>query len=453
MVLTRSEPRRVLLLPSEQGFTAPEWEPEDGVWFQLQARVTNAFATQALGLPVTLLEAQIGSLVKSNGRRVKVYFLEGHDPVWQPPQGSHWAGPGDLPGVTLTVPEMKPLLEEWLAGPVKAAPGQPPAPGWIYPGWLDEVETWVGEKLAAQGIHLTERLEQLKSWSISCLLRFQTSQGDYFFKATPQVFQKEPVFTAFLAEHFPAIVPRVAALNAERGWLLMPDFQATNIRDINDISLWEEAVRRYARFQVDSLGLTGVLFEKGCRDRRLDRLFAQFEAVAYDTPRMVPNPEAGLTPDEIRQVNDLIPVIKAQIAELAAFGLPDALIHGDLNANNIALTASGEIIYYDWTDLSISHPFFDLDALLEWGAPFEDELPDWKKRVRNAYLAEWTGFLPLPELIRAFELSARLAIMVQTLNYHWIVTRIEESGRWEFANDVPYYFRRLLEFQAENLLE
>jgi len=145
-----------------------------------------------------------------------------------------------------------------------------------------------------------------------------------------------------------------------------------------------------------------------------------------------------------------VPILKAQVAELAALGLPDSLIHGDLNPNNIALAETGGFIYYDWTDLSISHPFFDLDAMLEWGSPFEKEIPDWQKRVRNAYLEAWTGFLPMPELVQAFELSARLAIMVQALNYHWIVTRIEKSGRWEFENEVPYYFRRLLEFEGAN---
>lgn len=190
-----------------------------------------------------------------------------------------------------------------------------------------------------------------------------------------------------------------------------------------------------------------LCLKKGCRDRRLDRLGAQFEAVANDTARLVPDSEAGLTQEELKKLRDLIPVIKAQIAELDAFGLPDSVIHGDLNVNNIALTKTGEFIFYDWTDLSISHPFFDLDAMLEWGSPFEKEIPDWQKRVRNAYLEAWTDFLPMPELVRAFELSAQLAIMVQALNYHWIVTRIEKSGRWEFENEAPYYFRRLLNFQ------
>ena len=157
-----------------------------------------------------------------------------------------------------------------------------------------------------------------------------------------------------------------------------------------------------------------------------------------------------MTQEELEQLRGLVPILKAQVAELAAFGLPDSLIHGDLNPHNIALAETGGFIYYDWTDLSISHPFFDLDAMLEWGSPFEKEIPDWQKRVRNAYLEAWTGFLPMPELVRAFELSARLAIMVQALNYHWIVTRIEKSGRWEFENEVPYYFRRLLEFEAAN---
>lgn len=450
MILTRTPPRQVLLLAAEQGYVTPEWEPDPNFWVQHLAREINTFAGAALGLPVTLLETRVGTEFKSNGRRIKAYFLEGHDLAWQSPSGSLWAGPSDLETVRLTIPELKPLLQSWLSGPPAVLPGQPPVPEWTQPGWLAEVNAWVDEKLARQGVRLAGKPEQLKSWSISCLLRFPTDRGDYFFKATPPVFQKEPFFMAFLAEHFPGHIPQIAAIEAERGWMLMPDFQATNLREVDDISMWEAAARRYARLQKASAGLAATLLEKGVRDRRLERLGDQVAAVVADTPRLVPDPETGLTPDELQKLRDLVPVLREIIAELAGLGLPTTLIHGDLNTNNIALNASGRFIYYDWTDLSISHPFIDLDAFFEWGSPFDKTIPDWENRVRQAYLEVWNDLLPQEQLRRALVLSTPLAMMVQGLNYYWIVTRTDQSGSDDFGSAVPYYFRRLLEYMAEH---
>ena len=449
MILTQPDPRRVLLLASEQGYSAPEWELQEGFWTQLMARVTNTFAAEQLGLPVTLLEIRPGNLIKSNGRRAKAYFLEGHDPAWSPPAGSLWIDVATLAQTNLAIPELAPLLQAWLTGPQPAEPDQPPAPEWILPGWLDEVEQWVREQLAHNGVRLTGKLEQLKTWSISCVLRFPTDHGDYFFKATPQVFQQEPFFTAFLAEHFPNEIPQLTAIEPARGWMLMPDFQAQNLENIADIAVWEGAARRYARFQIEALGLTETLLEKGCRDRRLDRLGAQFEAVVTDMLQLPPDLQTDLTPEELAKLADLVPVMKKQIAELDAFGLPMSIMHGDLNSNNVALTKVGQFIYYDWTDLTVSHPFLDLDAFLNWGSRFEKEIPDWQVRVSNAYLEAWTVYLPMDQLIQAFEIAAGLAIMVQALNYYWIFTKIEASGRWEFEDFVSYYFRRILKSQSE----
>lgn len=449
LLLTLDNPRRVLLWPAAGGWTAPEYEPGPGGWFQLMGREINTVASEKLGLPVTTLEVLMGGRRESNGRIVKAYFLEGHDLAWTPPEGCRWVTLADLDSVELAEPQLKPHLQNWLAGSERVAdPAQPPKPGWYHHGWLAEVTIWTRQKLAERSVNLSGRLEQIKTWSISCVLRVPTDAGDYYFKATPQVFAREPYLTAFLAERYPLHFPRITAIEAEPGWMLMPDFNAPNIEDVHDITAWEEVLRQYSRFQIDSLPLTETLLEKGGRDRRLDKLGQQLAEVVADRASLVPNSEFGLTADELARLDALVPVLQAQMAELDAFGLPMAVTHGDLNSRNVACPENEPYIFYDWTDLTISHPFFDLDAFLESDMAFAEEIPNWKERLRNAYLEAWTAYLPKEQLIRAFELTDRLAIMVQALNYHWIVTRIEKSGRWEFESDVPFYFRRLLEYPA-----
>src|SRR6478672_6686914 len=113
IVLTRSNPRQVLLLPSENGWTTPEWVPETSGWVQQAALKINKVAQAQLGLRATILEALPGDQWQSNGRLIKAYFMEGHDPAWSPPVGSQWVGAEELETTRLAQPELKSLLQNW----------------------------------------------------------------------------------------------------------------------------------------------------------------------------------------------------------------------------------------------------------------------------------------------------------------------------------------------------
>ena len=76
----------------------------------------------------------------------------------------------------------------------------------------------------------------------------------------------------------------------------------------------------------------------------------------------------------------------ATVTELSQIGLPDTLEHGDLGASSILITGAGPV-FLDWSDSSISHPFFSMFRLAQDAASL---LPassaESRRRMRDAYL-------------------------------------------------------------------
>ena len=161
-----------------------------------------------------------------------------------------------------------------------------------------------------------------------------------------------------LAGRFPGYVPAPLAVEPERGWFLLPEFDDLLGWD-PPLEVHEELFRRYAGLQRRSAGLTAELLADGCLDRRLDVLEAQVDPLLDD-----PDAVARLMPDEVAELRRLAPALKDACRRLAACGIPDTLVHGDLHPGNVA-RLDGELAYFDWTDACIAHPFFDLHSL-QW---------------------------------------------------------------------------------------
>ena len=142
------------------------------------------------------------------------------------------------------------LLQRWLSS---SQPGAlpPQRVAWARPGWRARAEEWIRQQLGSLGLTLTGPITTRKLWSISCLLRVPTSDGDYYFKAVPPLFGREPALTDVLARRHPGQVPQVVALEAGQGWMLMRGFSGTMLRESDDLAVWQAAVRAYAAIQID----------------------------------------------------------------------------------------------------------------------------------------------------------------------------------------------------------
>ncbi len=373
----------------------------------------------------------------------RVYELEAHPPAWTPPAGGRWTGEGEVRGIPMAEPDERAILQGWFA---EARVGGGPArrPPWARRGWFDVAAGWMKTQLRGLTHVPVAPIEQLRAWERSCLLRACTAAGPVYLKAVPKLFAREPRLTRELAARHPARVPRLLAVDDERGWMLMADFGGRGLDRVPEVARWEEALRRYAALQIDSIGWRDRLITLGCPFRPLEDLAAGIAPLLGDTDALLLDRDGGLTSDQIVNLRALAPQLEAACAELAGYAPPYALEHGDLHPANIIATDDGDILFFDWSDSSVAHPFLSLvrDFFAEAARVLPD-VPDLRARLRDAYLEPWTAFAPPERLVAAFELAQALAPLHYAVGYHrFILPRL--GARWEMERMLPYFLKMLL---------
>lgn len=435
-LIPHPEEPRLLLLPEENGWALPCWTTDNGGSWDRIAPV-NRGMQERLGIRLTTLRVVYRRDDSEAQRGVQALAMESHDSAWSPPDGGRWIGRAELETLTLAPPEHRLLLEEWFA---EAEDGGLPVqrPPWARPGWFAEAAAWMQAQMARRGFRLTEPVAQFKTGTISCLLRARAAGETFYLKASPAMFAVETRLTQFLAERYPAHIPRLLAWDMERRWLLMHDMGGEKLGKTEDLAQQEEALRAYAEMQKEMTAEVARLLAMGCRDRRLEAFQAEAEAALTETDWTRPGHPKGLTEEEAARLRALAPRLAALCDELEAFGLPATLDHGDLHLWNI-VTAEGQSVFFDWSDGCVSHPFFSMTPLLEH-AP-----PGTKERLRDAYLEPWTACAPRERLRAAFERSQTLGWLNHALSYRWIVDHVEPGARWEWEDVPPHYLRGFLE--------
>jgi Phosphotransferase enzyme family len=344
----------------------------------------------------------------------------------QPP-GSVWIARDEIQTLETTHAAYPDLLRSLLANDGDGG-RNPLRPGWTRRGWLQEVETWLGEQLGAF------ELELQRTWSISSVARIHAQQGQFYFKAVCPHFHAEPRISSYLTTHFSGHVPDVVAVEERRGWLLLREFGGEALLK-RDLQSWERAIHRFAEMQIQAIPQVREMLDWGFADRKLDHLMP-------DLTRMLAQDELaiGLTDDEVEELRLLRPFLSSWCQELADLGPPATLVHGDLHPNNIN-EVDGRFIFFDWTDAAISHPFVDLVPFHLWEA---DGVPERAERLNRAYLDAWQDVVPAHKLLRALTLIKPIGPLYHAQSYFLLVLGLEEEVRWQFYDTYPRLLRRVI---------
>jgi hypothetical protein len=307
---------------------------------------------------------------------------------------------GDLPAGTRwgSVPaELGPLLAE-ASGP--QVPRQP----WAHRDWLPTAEQWLRSVVTAAGRTMTGPVEQRRVWDLSCVLRAPADGGDVYLKATvaAPLFVDEVGVTVALARRFPGRVPEPVAADRARGLLALDDVGPEVGWDA-PMEVWDEVAREFARLQLASVPYVAELRAAGCQDRRLEWLARQVPLWfgADLVGRFAP-------PALAARLDAAVPRLVEVCAELAGYGLPTTLAHGDMHLDNVARGPEG-YVFFDWTDAAVGHPFLDLIAV--------DQLGKDSDRLRDAYLSEWASVAPLDRLRPLWPLVEVLSPANQAVSY------------------------------------
>jgi aminoglycoside phosphotransferase (APT) family kinase protein len=130
--------------------------------------------------------------------------------------------------------------------------------------------------------------------------------------------------------------------------------------------------------------------------------------------------------------------LREAIIELAAIGVPETLLHGDLHPRNVAVR-DGQVLSFDWTDGAVSHPFLDVVSFVEERSPLSTD-----PRVLDAYLAEWEEYATPAELRRALDLANELGALHQVMTQLHLTDYLTGPNRESIYRAAVWWLRQLL---------
>ncbi len=370
-----------------------------------------------------------------------VFVVANLDATFQAPDGARWVAPDELRTLTLADDYLRPVIEQYFEERVT---GIYPVerPPWAFPGWTQRANAWITAQVEAQGWTLTSEIERVRQWCITCVLKAPTSAGDLYFKAVPPTFAREVGVTRFLAEQCPDHIPAVVAANETERWLLLRDFGKTYLGESKNVADWEQALHDFAALQVTMREQVDVLLQRGTLDYRLEVLPEKLDVLLADETML--KPDHHITAAEIERMRHFMPRIRALLEELAGYHLPATLVHGDFHVWNTAVQ-DGRIVFFDWTDAAVGHPFYDVGMYFEalrQSEVFADQ-PETVARLGEVYLQGLTALAPIETLRKALPLGEMAGMVHQAVNYRHLLRSIEPAERWSLQS-VGFQVKQLL---------
>ncbi|MFE0805621.1 aminoglycoside phosphotransferase family protein [Streptomyces sp. NPDC058812] len=275
---------------------------------------------------------------------------------------------------------------------------------WQDEAWRTAALGWVEGELAARGLRATgERRVRLRPWSVLARLSVE-GRGAVWFKANPPASAFEGPLTAALARWVPQHVLEPLAVDADRGWSLLPDggpiFRDVLDREAAGPDAWAELLRQYAAMQQALTPRVREIERLGVPGARVTAVPDVFDRLDH----------TSLRPEERESLRELRPRLLEWCAELSALDVPDSLDHADLHDGQLFHPGPGRFTFFDWGDAVVSHPFCSLAVPARRAR--ERYGPHVLPRLRDAYLEPWTGGgRSTAELRRAVSLAWRLSAL------------------------------------------
>jgi len=387
---------------------------------------------------------------ESGSRQIRYEIMEPYAPDAEAQREKEWVAvdclvesgfrdPGDVYAVRQAISQSLACAEDASLGPFGRL------------GWFPDLQRWVQEQIATQGLHLNGRFRQLNACPTFSLIRFETDGPAVWFKAVGAPNQREYPLTLALARSFSRFVPQIISTRPEwNGWLAR-EAEGTLLNDCSAIASWQAAAADLAELQISSLGRSLHLLDPGARDLRIwalsDLVEPFFRAMGELMERQTKMPPATLSREQLRCLSGRV---RDALAVLNGAGIPTTLGNLDLNPGNIICSPTG-CVFLDWAEAFVGHPFLTFQYLLEH---FRRTLgPDYSQETQLVarYVSPWRAFVSESDIRRALEVAPLVAAFAYaTGNDLW-----KDAGKLEVTRTAGYLrsLTRRMEREAQVLLE
>jgi aminoglycoside phosphotransferase (APT) family kinase protein len=331
----------------------------------------------------------------------------------------------DDAGVVTALRDVAVVVDDIVAAPA----------GLVSAGWYDEVEAWIDQMSAANGRSRTGATVAVKVWSLSAVLRVPCDPAPLWFKASCRHFHAEPALTRLVVEMLPAHAPRVVAADEDRAWLLMDEMPGADEEHEEgpSVGLGPAAARIVAALQLRSLDHLGEIEAVGVPVRGLTETLHGFDEILTGSVEL-----DALTAEELAAARGRRDEVHHVFDELAALGLPETLVHGDLHPGNVSHHGD-TVMLYDWSDAAVAHPFLDAAHLTR-------SIPEKERdETRETYAELWRAAYPGVDVDRGLELAGQVNSVYQMVTFEQICRAIEDASSWEMSGVVARYLKQLPE--------
>lgn len=441
-IIPDGENHRLLVVPDGTGkWTLPRWRDTEDHYWQAVNHV-NSTVRHTWGLKVTTLRCLCNRRNVKGRHDCRIYEMETHGGIPKVlPLDARWVSEQEISTLEISEPEHRLLMRSWFLDVSSPVPNHNRSP-WMRRGWIAQAVSWMLDQLSRLSILPTGPVEQMRIWHRSAILRVPTNEGYVYFKALPPATPVAETLAHELIAQYAEYLPSHLAVNPVRGWTLIREPGAYSPITNQAEEGWQEAVQALARIQINSVPRVKRYLQMGLPDRRIGRLPTQVELLLADVEAMRPQRSRALTSIEVRRLQELEPQLKHDCAQLASYRIPPALEHGDIFAGDI-VTNSPAAIFLDWSDASISHPFFTVaqSCTNESDSTVTDS--SVRTRLRDAYLQAWGDYETPDRLLEAFDLAYRLAPLHYAVTLHQMGLPNVET-QWEVEISLPHYLRQLL---------
>jgi hypothetical protein len=324
---------------------------------------------------------------------------------------------------------------------------------WQDPDWMKTTHEWIYTEAARQSIQVTGSIEQPHLHPWSTVLIVPCGERRLFFKATAPGTIYEVALTRNLADWIPDCMPELVAVDPVRGWMLMHDGGdqlRQFIRPAKDVKPWEPIISRYAEVQGKLVDHIPEILAFGIPDHRLALLPSLYSGLLADEESLMIDQEKGLTSGEFQELKEKASRFRQICGDLDAFGLPESLNQCDFHDGNV-LVKNGRITFFDWGDVSVSHPFVSLRTFfvsIEISLQLDDyAFTPEMEALLNLYLEPWEKFASREQLATAYRHSRPVASIVKALLWQEGIGKMEAPVRREYAWIVPELLREFLYYE------
>jgi hypothetical protein len=334
------------------------------------------------------------------------------------------------------------LVEQILVG--LPQPDQP----FLRLGWMEEATAWLQGEVGLKASSKV-RVRQFNASGNFALIRFSTQDGATFWmKATGEPNRHEFYVTGRLAELCPDFLPqRIAKREDWNAWLMADAGLPQILWSFPDL---KQAVCSMAAMQKQTLGRVRELLDAGAFDLRVDTLRNHIPKLFnYLEEAMVKQVSTNVPRIEGVRLREMEVVLGDCCLRMESLGIPDTLIHNDLNSGNI-LFKGERCVFTDWCEAGVGNPFLSFQLLSLLQPPGVD---NWTTKLRSSYTYCWVDSFDTSKAERAFVFAPALTILAYLFGRG---TWLHSSRRYEpefegYARSLARHLDRAL--QDPQLLE